>query len=295
MKQKFISKKFSAASQLIISQANEIIEEYEADGLLLTLRQLYYQFVGRGLIVNTQASYKRIGGIISDARLAGQVDWSAIEDRTRNLSAVSTWQKPSSIMHAVVDQYRTDKWADQPSYIEVWIEKEALTGVIAQICDKIEVPYFACRGYVSQSEMYAAARRLKHKADQGKQVIVLHLGDHDPSGMDMTRDNLSRLVQLSSDSEINVKRIALNMDQIAEFNPPPNPTKLTDSRSKPYVEEFGSSSWELDALSPRVIRDLIDNHVALYRDEELWEESEEQQADGQAKLQKALDFLIDSE
>ena len=295
MKQQFIEKKFSKASLEIIGQANEIIEEYLEDDLLLTLRQLYYQFVGRGLIENTQASYKRIGSIISDARLAGFVDWAAIEDRTRNLSIVSTWNKPSDIMYAVVDQYRTDKWADQPSYIEVWIEKEALTGVIAQICDKIEVPYFACRGYVSQSEMYSAARRLKHKADQGKQVIVLHLGDHDPSGMDMTRDNLDRLVQLSSDSEINVKRIALNMDQIAEYNPPPNPTKLTDSRSKPYVEEFGSSSWELDALSPRVIRDLIDSHVALYRDDDIWAESEEHQADGQEKLQEALDFLTDSE
>ena len=291
MKQQFIEKRFNQSSLIIIEQANEIIEEYEQQGLILTVRQLYYQFVSRDYIPNTMRSYKRIVNIVNDARLAGLLSWEAIEDRTRNLISLPTWLRPSNIMRSVVDQYRTDKWEDQDYYVEVWIEKEALTGVIAHICNRVEVPYFACRGYVSQSELWRAARRLKNKCDAGQTVIVLHLGDLDPSGMDMTRDNNDRLGLLSEYSDITVERIALNMNQVHQYKPPPNPAKSTDSRHGKYVAEFGTSSWELDALSPTVIRDLIDANVARYRNEEVWEESLEQQETGRGKLQEALDFL----
>jgi len=295
MREAFIEKRFNHSSKVIIEQANEIISEYQEMGLVLTVRQLYYQFVSRDYIPNTMRSYKRIVNIVNDARLAGLISWHAIEDRTRNLVSMAHWDKPSDIMETVVSQYTTNKWKDQDSYIEVWIEKEALTGVISQICNQVEVPYFACRGYVSQSEVYNAAKRLKRKCLEGKQVIVLHLGDLDPSGMDMTRDNQDRLELLSNGSEIHVKRIALNMDQVHQYNPPPNPAKLTDSRCSAYIKEFGTSSWELDALSPAVIRDLIDAHVALYRDEEVWAASTEKQEDGREKLQECLNFLEEQE
>lgn len=288
MKQAFIEKRFNTKSAEIIEQANEIITEYKKQQLLLTIRQLYYQFVGRGLLENTVKSYKRIVNIINDARLAGLVDWDAIEDRTRNVETVGTWENPASIVSSAVNCYKTDKWADQPYHVEVWIEKEALTGVIAQICRQVEVPYFACRGYVSQSEMYASAQRL---AALDKPVIVLHLGDHDPSGIDMTRDNFDRLDLLSHSANITVKRIALNMNQIKKYSPPPNPTKLTDSRASGYLEQFGKSSWELDALSPTVIRNLIKKQVAQYLDADLWEESVEAQEEQRTELQVCLDQL----
>lgn len=288
MKQTFIKKRFNKTSADIIAQANVIITEYKKQGLILTIRQLYYQFVGRGLLENTQPNYKRIVNIINDARLAGLVDWLAIEDRTRNVQTISTWTDPASIVDACVDGYKTDKWLNQPYHVEVWIEKEALTGVIAQICDQVEVPYFACRGYVSQSEMYASAQRLAYK---DKPCIVLHLGDHDPSGIDMTRDNNDRLNLLSENADITIKRIALNMKQIKKYSPPPNPTKLTDSRAVPYMQEFGKSSWELDALSPTVIRNLIKKEVALYRDDELWEDAVAAQEVGRELLEEARTFI----
>ena len=288
MKQQFIEKRFNKKSAEIIEQANEIISEYRKQQLILTIRQLYYQFVGRGLLDNTQANYKRIVNIINDARLAGLVDWLAIEDRTRNVESVSTWDNPASIVESCVDCYRTDKWLNQEFHVEVWIEKEALTGVIAQICRQVEVPYFACRGYVSQSEMYASAQRL---ARLDKPVIVLHLGDHDPSGIDMTRDNDDRLALLSNSANITVKRIALNMNQIKKYSPPPNPTKLTDSRAIGYLAEFGKSSWELDALSPTVIRNLIKREVEIYRDIEVWEEDVAAQERDRESLTEALETL----
>ena len=285
MKQQFIKKRFNKKSAAIIEQANGIIKEYANQELILTIRQLYYQFVGRGLLDNTQANYKRIVNIINDARLAGLVDWRAIEDRTRNVATIGTWENPASIVESCVDCYKTDKWANQPYHVEVWIEKEALTGVIAQICRQVEVPYFACRGYVSQSEMYSSAQRL---ARLSKPVIVLHLGDHDPSGIDMTRDNLDRLDLLSHSANITVKRIALNLNQIKKYSPPPNPTKLTDSRAIPYIAEFGNSSWELDALSPTVIRNLIKKEVAKYLDVAIWEEDLAAQEVDRDVLKEAL-------
>ena len=288
MKQAFIEKRFNQKSAEIIEQANVIIEEYSKQELVLTIRQLYYQFVGRALLDNTSANYKRIVNIINDARLAGLVDWRAIEDRTRNVVSVSTWENPASIVESAIHSYRTDKWLNQEYHVEVWIEKEALTGVISQICTQVEVPYFACRGYVSQSEMYSSARRLAHLS---KPCIILHLGDHDPSGIDMTRDNDDRLDLLSGNADITVKRIALNMPQIKKYSPPPNPTKLTDSRATGYLQEFGKSSWELDALSPTVLRNLIKKEVAKYRDDEQWERDLEAQENDRVSLENALSDL----
>ena len=288
MKQQFIKKRFNKKSALLIEQANTIIDEYKKGGYVLTVRQLYYQFVQRGLMENTLPNYKRMVNVLNDARLAGVVDWNAIEDRTRNVQHVATWEDPASIMRSCVRAYKNDKWLNQPYHVEVWIEKEALTGVISQICEQVEVPYFACRGYVSQSEMYHSAQRL---AALDKPVIVLHLGDHDPSGMDMTRDNLDRLHMLSHHANIEVKRIALNMNQIKKYNPPPNPTKLTDSRAQPYIEEFGQSSWELDALSPTVLKNLIKKEVAKYLDADKWAEDLVPQEKDRESLQEALESL----
>lgn len=270
----YIDKRFAAKTMQIIHDANEIIEDYAADGMKLTLRQLYYQFVAKDLIENHQRSYKRLGNIINNARLAGLIDWTAIEDRTRNLKTNSHWKDPGQIIRATAYSFQMDHWAGQEYHVEVWIEKEALEGVIASICTDLDVPYFACKGYVSQSEMWDAAQRFERVKNQGQIPVVIHLGDHDPSGIDMTRDIQERQYIFAgdfSDRSFILKRIALNMDQIEEFSPPPNPAKETDTRVKGYKEKFGSSSWELDALEPRIMRSLIERTVLSFRDEELYQ------------------------
>jgi hypothetical protein len=253
----------------IIEQANEIIYEYQTDGLKLTLRQLYYQFVSRALIANKQSEYKRLGSIINDARLAGLVDWEAIEDRTRNLKRNSHWNDPGDIMQSVVSSFKLDHWENQQYRVEVWIEKEALVGVIATICDELDVPYFACKGYVSASEMWNASQRFQYVYGDQKPVVI-HLGDHDPSGIDMTRDIDDR--QNIFDGSAVMNRIALNFDQVEKYNPPPNPAKLSDSRASGYIAKYGAYSWELDALEPRTMRDLISDTIAQYRDNEIYQQ-----------------------
>lgn len=281
-------KSFRAAALQIIEQANDIIGEYIAAGYQLTLRQLYYQFVSRDLIENTVQSYKRLGNIISDARLAGMIDWEYIEDRTRNLAGINHWESPTSIVQSAAQQFRIDKWSDQNHRIEVWIEKEALSGVIAPICNEMDVSYLSCKGYTSQSEMWAAGQRMEAAYDVGQRPIVLHLGDHDPSGIDMTRDIDDRL-KLFSHGCTTVKRIALTMAQVKKYKPPPNPAKTTDSRFFSYISNYGDKSWELDALPPQVLSDLIRKHVLEYRIEDLWQAQVEKESDYRYKLQEAAE------
>lgn len=281
----FIEKRFNRSSLIIIQQANQIIDEFMKDGFTLTLRQLYYQFVTLNLIENKQSEYKRLGSIINDARLAGYIDWDAIEDRTRNVRSIGMWVNPIDVLQAVANQYRENPWLDQEYQPAVWIEKDALVGVIAGVCNKFQIPYFACRGYTSQSEVYAAGQNFAAIRESGREPIVFHLGDHDPSGLDMTRDNHDRLAMFAYD-EVEVIRLALNWDQVQQYNPPPNPAKDTDARFKDYKRKYGPSSWELDSLNPRVINTLIESHLAKLIEPNAWHESITRQNNNRKSLDK---------
>lgn len=306
----------------VVDQANSICREYRGQGYDLTLRQLYYQFVARGLIPNNQRSYKRLGDIVNNARMSGLLDWSYIVDRTRNLSALPRWETPDSIIRSAADGYAIDKRADQEVYVEVWVEKEALAGVVSRSARAVDVPHFSCRGYVSQSEQHAAGRRFKRRIEAGQKVVIIHLGDHDPSGIDMTRDindRISRFLTvglgyvsaedpLDADWDRNVladeavtgadrlrdfeyfptapvfsvHRIALNQEQVEFYKPPPNPTKITDSRAKGYIKRFGRESWELDALDPRTLDNLITAEIEAWtipgRYDDLMEREEDERS-----------------
>lgn len=268
-RQTYVPKKFTPAHQRLIDMAEQICRDYARQGFDLTLRQLYYQFVARDVIANKQTEYKRLGSIINDARLAGLLDWTYIVDRTRNLRGLSHWDDPHSVIRSAASGYRTERWADQPHRVEVWIEKDALVGVIAGVCQRYDVDYFSCRGYTSQSELWGAAQRMISYQNAGQKPVIIHLGDHDPSGVDMTRDIRERLALFEADVE--VRRIALNMDQIEEHQPPPNPAKLTDSRATGYIREYGRSSWELDALEPTLLDRLIEEEIWTCRDLDLWD------------------------
>lgn len=296
---------FSPAVQAVIDQADVICREYRAQGYDLTLRQLYYQFVARALIPNKDSEYKRLGSIVNDARMAGRLDWNYIVDRTRNLRSFYGWDNPGQIIESAADGYRVKRWENQPYSIEVWVEKEALVGVVDRACEDLDVPYFSCRGYVSQSEMWSAGQRIGRNLKDGKKVVVLHLGDHDPSGIDMSRDIEDRLRRFvltdharSGDGsfsslrrveDFEVRRIALNMDQVEEFDPPPNPAKLTDARARGYIEEYGDESWELDALEPQYMVDLIQGHVLAMRDDEVYEADLAREEEGRGILRRFVD------
>jgi hypothetical protein len=287
----YVSKKFARSSMEVIDRSNLIIEEYREQGYDLTLRQLFYQHVSRDFLPNTQKSYSRLGDIINNARLAGLVDWDAIVDRTRNVRSNSHWDSPSEIVKSCAAQFQVDKWEDQDWHVECWIEKDALVGVIERVCSRLDVAYFSCRGYTSQSEMWSAAQRLVLQARAGKSVMVVHLGDHDPSGMDMSRDIGARLELFMGRyaRKLKVNRIALNMPQVDRYQPPPNPAKLTDSRAKDYIAQFGDESWELDALDPPVMSRLIQDAVLNVRDDVRYEEAVNRERESRESLRAIAD------
>ena len=271
MKIAYQSKRFGAAALEKIEKANEIIAGYEAQGYDLTLRQLYYQFVSKALIANNEREYKNLGNIINDASLAGLISWKAIVDRTRHVRRMPSWTGAKEIVEACAGQFKLDRWEGQEYRPEIFIEKDALVGVIEGICNETDVPYFSCRGYTSQSAMWDAAQRLEKYQQNGQTPIIIHLGDHDPSGIDMSRDIQDRL-NLFMEDGIEVLRVALTMKQVEQYKPPPNPTKLTDSRSSGYVDKYGNESWELDALSPEVITGLIRDEILARREPDMLDE-----------------------
>jgi hypothetical protein len=286
MKEIFIPYKPQAKTLAVVKQANAIIEEYERRGFVLTLRQLYYQFVARGLLPeNTMAQYKRLGGIIRDARNGGLIDWDAIEDRTREVNTHSSWDNPADIISTAAKRYQEDLWANQLYRPEVWIEKEALLGVIEGVCTDYRVPFFAHRGNNSQTLQYQAGKRFAEYLDQGLIPVVLHLADHDPNGIDMTRDNRDRLA-LYAGQKIEVRRIGLNMDQVRRYRPPPSFVKEGDTRTSGYTEQFGTDEcWELDALSPTVIADLIRAEIEPMLDADEWSAAKKREAQSRRELE----------
>lgn len=298
-------REFRADSLSVISQARRICQDYADQGYDLTLRQLYYVFVSRDAIPNTEQSYKRLGSIVNDARLAGRLDWDWLVDRGRGIDKLAQWVHPRDIITTAARQFHLDHWEDQDVHVEVWVEKQALAGVVERVCNQYDVTSLACKGYMSQSEQHAAGMRMYRQIQSGKRVHILHLGDHDPSGIDMSRDNEDRLrgfigYHLVDDLDayradyddgtydwdeladaatnawkmrvpyadlFTFERIALNRDQIDQYQPPPNPAKITDSRAADYIREHGRQSWELDALPPQVLNTLIEDHILGLVDE----------------------------
>jgi hypothetical protein len=152
------------------------------------------------------------------------------------------------------------------------VEKQALEGVLIPVCNSLDIKFTANKGYSSASALYETGQRLYKQLIAGKNVYILYLGDHDPSGIDMTRDIYERL-SLFSYNHIEVKRLALNMDQIKVLQPPENPAKETDSRYSSYIEKYGLASWELDAIEPRALARIVIDAVESLLDPDLWDQA----------------------
>lgn len=271
MKQHYKSFDFRPDTVDLIRYMNGVVREYTAAGFRLTVRQLYYQLVARGKIENTERSYKRITGVVNDARLAGMMDWDAIEDRTREFIRRSRWESGSSILKAVAKQFHMDQWAGQEHRVFVIVEKEALAGVLEGVCKELDVPLLAARGYPSGTVLREfAIEDLVEAHRAGQEPVLLHLGDHDPSGIDMSRDLTERLTMFTEGDGVDFTRIALNIDQVEAERPPPNPAKTTDSRFESYLAKYGAESWELDALKPEYLAELVRSHTHEHIDWDTW-------------------------
>lgn len=266
-----------------IVQINKILAEYTSQRV--SVRQLYYRLVAADLIPNQQSEYDKIQNLVTDARYAGLIDWNAIEDRNREPVKREDWKNGPAALADVVEKFRLDRWEGQPFYIELWVEKAALAGVLWPIAEDYHITLFPTRGYNSASAMKEAAQRIIHRG-RDRRSVVLYVGDHDPSGEDMVRDVRDRLAEFGCPPHMDVRKIALTMAQIEEYKPPPNrlkrkddpqryknaDTSLADSRAAAYAEVHGEESWEVDSLPPKVLDLLVRTTINAYVDKKMMEQ-----------------------
>lgn len=278
---------FRRESRLKITRINDICEGYDQK---LTARQVYYQFVARGWLENTARNYKNLTNLLTDARYAGLVDWEIIEDRGRTPDIPNEWASISDRVDMAIRNFRLPRWEGQENYVEVWVEKQALAGVLEPITWEHHVTLMVNKGYSSASAMKEAADRMRAQVIGQRPTRtpwVLYLGDHDPSGEDMVRDVRDRLEEFNV-PRIEVRKIALTWAQIQEHQPPPNPAKLTDSRAAAYIEKYGDESWELDALPPRELNRLVENAIVQLLDRQKMDVIIAHEVSDKEKLRKAL-------
>ncbi len=293
--QQFRSINFKAKARERIKQAQEILDEYDQK---LTARQVYYQFVSRGLLENNVKNYKNLTVLLTDARYAGIIDWEAIEDRGREPNTPSEWQNLEDLMDSALKAYRLPRWRDQPHYVELWVEKQALAGILQPLARKYHVTLMVNKGYSSASAMYDASQRMIEACGgweaSSRTPILFYLGDHDPSGEDMVRDIHERLTEFGV-MDLETRKLALNMPQIKQWSPPPNPAKITDSRAKAYIEKYGEESWELDALPPRELTRLIEAAFRTVVDMNLMERVIAQEEEDKSLLRKAVKAIREAD
>jgi hypothetical protein len=232
----------------LISRVNQIINSYDVP---LTLRQIYYRLVAAGDIQNTRSCYNALSSQTTKARENGQIDDRRMTDRSRRIDDVS-FDSPEDFLdaclHTLKSKYVRRYWDSQSVYCEVWVEKDALSGVLAQAVYEYNTIVAPAKGYSSYTYLRDAADRIKRYCKSGKVANILYFGDHDPSGLDMTRDLQDRLTRYCGN--VTVLRVGLTFNQVKRYNLIPNNVKKADRRAKNYISQYGLDCWELDAVDP---------------------------------------------
>ncbi len=345
---------WNTSKEEVVQHIRQIVKEYSDEGYVLTLRQLHYQFVKSNWIVNHDTAYKKLGSILDDCRYGGIIDWDAIEDRGRVPYLPFFVNNVEEGLQVILDQYRVNRQDEQENCIELWTEKDALSGILRRTTEKYHINLVVNKGYTSSSAIYNAYERVIENIAKDKKFIILYFGDHDPSGLDMVRDIEHRLMlfltqgnklQRSMNDKIEewweengygvytlldyelvsekcVRRlmdgdgtekdekewdigklrfyiqekelfkvvpIGLTMEQIKTFDLPPNPTKITDSRADKYVKKFGKTCWEVDALNPKTLTEIVERHIKKNINMNVFKEQLERENKDKATLKSFID------
>lgn len=272
----------------IIDASLDIIDTYS--GVPITVRQLHYRLVSQGMPNNIQ-QYKRVVAAMTKARWAGTVDMEAFVDRDREVVGETKAEETDlgyeiergkQQVEAWMKAYRLNKWENQPNYIEVWIEKKALQGVCEGPCLAWDVALCPCKGYPSLTYLNEGHDRFDEARGRDQRITILYFGDYDPSGVDIPRSLWANIERMGSD--IDVKVIALNPDQINEMRLPPAPVKKTDTRAKGWT----GGVVELDAVEPRELQRIVREAIKQYFNPRLEDELRDREYEERQKYQNAL-------
>ncbi len=226
----------------------------------MTVRQVFYQLVSLGVIDKTEKEYKNtVCRLVKDMRLEHSIPFGWIADNTRWMRKPRTYSGLREVLEAAIETYRRSIWQDANCYIEIWLEKDALAGVLYQITAEWDVPLMVTRGYPSITYLYEAAEAI---CERGKPTYLYYFGDRDPSGVDIPRNVEDRIREFAPDIPIHFECVAVTEEQIQTLNLPTRPTKSSDSRAK----NFEGESVEVDAIPPRQLRQLVRNCIEAHVD-----------------------------
>lgn len=349
-----LDKMWTCEKRWLCEHIVDVTEDFAAQGYKLTLRQLYYQLVGKNLIPNHMTVYKKLGRVKDALAYGGVLDWATFEDRNRKPSVAYTEISPKEALKNTLAYYNLDKQAGQSTMIEVHSEKDAISGILSPVTRKYTVPLVINRGYSGSTAMYEAYKRFTAhiQKKRGNKAAVIYFGDFDPSGLDMVRDIEDRLIYMMVRGEnglaaaaidwyseydciydtydliglagyerlekmtaeptermidlytravtelyirkeelLTIQHAGLTRPQIDEYNPPPNPAKITDSRAAKYIAEHGSESWEVDALSPAVMSSLAKSFIIHNMEADKFNEVVGREKKDKAQLKRIIDSI----
>lgn len=224
-----------------------------------TVRQTYYQLVSRGAIDKTEAEYKTLVRLLGVMRRAGDVPFDWLADNTRWMRKPRTYRGLEHLLRSTADLYRRDLWQDQPAYVEVWLEKDALAGVLLDVTAQYDVPLMVTRGYASMTFLHSAAEQIEAA---GKPAFIYYFGDYDPSGVNISKKVEADLCGFAPGAEIHFERVAVTPEQIRWYDLPTRPTKKSDTRSKGFEGE----SVEVDAIAPSELRRICEGCITTHID-----------------------------
>ncbi|RKX50906.1 MAG: hypothetical protein DRP25_04960 [Thermotoga sp.] len=287
----------------LITAVKKILEEYDRQyHIKLTVRQLYYQLVTRGVIENSPKAYKNFDDHLSQARALGIIDWRYFEDRGRtferprkplvDITKITPQEEIKSKLEYVTSfrehHYGIPKWYRQPNYVEVWVEKDALAGFLSKVTgEELGVPLVVSRGYTSVTFKFEARERFERARAEGKTPYLLYFGDLDPSG-----ENICEVLEKELGDIAIVKRVALLPHHVYEYDLPPCPVKRTDSRAKRYIRKHRTfDAWELDALPPLVLIELVRESVQKLFNTRIYEQNLRYQRYWLAEYSKLLETI----
>jgi hypothetical protein len=230
----------------------------------VTVRQVFYLATTRGLVPKDEAKgYRVVQRRLVALRAAGVIPYHWITDNVRMVRRLNRWQDPEHFASEVASFYRRDYWAHSPVRVKVWLEKDALAGVLYPVVvQEWGLELFVTRGFASVSYLEAAAEDTR---EDGRPTFVYVLTDLDPSGVDIARKIAEELPRRAPEVEVSVSRLAVTPEQVRALGLPTRPTKKTDTRARKFEARYGTGSVELDAIPPdtlrQMVRDAIERHA----------------------------------
>lgn len=270
----------------LLAQVQKIIKSYN---FALSLRQIYYQLVAKQIIPNQVAAYQKLSRLCVIGRDEGLLPEDAFADRLRQVDKLSSWIDLQDFMETVEVSYHKDKWQNQPAYLEIWTEKDALRNVLSEVTYEYDVSLMVVRGQVSRTAIYQAYERFREQIEVGKECHLYYAGDFDPSGLSIYQSLKDRLSSFGDiGRKIKFERIALTPEQIATYHLPSDPGKESDPNYKRFVMEYGDQVVELDSLPPDALRGLVRKCIEKHILYELLAQVQKTEARERAKLQEFI-------